>query len=471
MSECEECKVKMSKKCAKCEKTVYPVEELKCLEKIWHKTCFKCQVCNMTLSMKNYKGFDKLPYCGAHVPKAKATVVADTPENLRLKANSEVSRRVKVSAMSKTVVILQVQSTVKYHAEFEATKGKFTAVTDDPESLRLKANSEVISNISYHDVKGQKQDQEKKRSLQGGGENVAEPTFKSPSPVSEVSGYEQQTNKAYHQQQQQAPPPQLQQQQQQMREQRSAYNSASQPASRSTPAQAPTSYRSNSTGQAPPPYAGPPQQSTHQYQQQQQQQQLLMQQQQQQQQQLKQQQLLHQQQQQQQQLKAQQQQYAQQQQRQEQARQQAMYQQQQQQQRQQQKHSTGSNPASQYQQPPYGQQQHGAPNGYAHYAGQQGDPRRSSQPQTQAPSAFQAPAGSSSQPQVRTQRPSQSGQKMRCYQAMYDYESQDSDEVSFRDGDIIINAAFIDEGWMTGTVHRTGQSGMLPANYVEPVNL
>ena len=187
----------MSKKCAKCEKTVYPVEELKCLEKIWHKTCFKCQVCNMTLSMKNYKGFDKLPYCGAHVPKAKATVVADTPENLRLKANSEVSISVKVSVGVDTFVILQVQSTVKYHAEFEATKGKFTAVTDDPESLRLKANSEVISNISYHDVKGQKQDQEKKRSLQGGGENVAEPTFKSPSPVSEVSGYEQKTNKAY----------------------------------------------------------------------------------------------------------------------------------------------------------------------------------------------------------------------------------------------------------------------------------
>ena len=45
----------------------------------------------MTLNMKNYKGFDKLPYCNAHVPKAKATVVADTPENLRLKANSEVN--------------------------------------------------------------------------------------------------------------------------------------------------------------------------------------------------------------------------------------------------------------------------------------------------------------------------------------------------------------------------------------------
>ena len=60
---------------------------------------------------------------------------------------------------------------------------------------------------------------------------------------------------------------------------------------------------------------------------------------------------------------------------------------------------------------------------------------------------------------------------MRCYQAIYDYEAQDNDEVSFKDGDIIINAVPIAEGWMTGTVHRTGQSGMLPANYVEPVNL
>ena len=110
----------MSKLCAKCGKTVYPVEELKCLEKVWHKNCFRCQVCNMILNMKNYKGFDKLPYCGAHVPKAKATVVADTPENMRLAANTKV------------------QSNIQYHADFEATKGKFTQIADDPETQRLK---------------------------------------------------------------------------------------------------------------------------------------------------------------------------------------------------------------------------------------------------------------------------------------------------------------------------------------------
>ncbi len=31
----------------------------------WHKGCFRCEVCTMTLNMKNYKGYDKKPYCTA----------------------------------------------------------------------------------------------------------------------------------------------------------------------------------------------------------------------------------------------------------------------------------------------------------------------------------------------------------------------------------------------------------------------
>lgn len=31
----------------------------------WHKRCFSCEVCKMTLNMKNYKGFEKRPYCNA----------------------------------------------------------------------------------------------------------------------------------------------------------------------------------------------------------------------------------------------------------------------------------------------------------------------------------------------------------------------------------------------------------------------
>merc|ERR1712136_729417 len=58
----------------------------------------------------------------------------------------------------------------------------------------------------------------------------------------------------------------------------------------------------------------------------------------------------------------------------------------------------------------------------------------------------------------------------RSYRAMYDYDADDDDEVSFRDGDVIVDCKPIDEGWMIGTVLRTGRSGMVPANYIEPIN-
>ncbi|XP_063285587.1 nebulin isoform X19 [Pelobates fuscus] len=57
----------------------------------------------------------------------------------------------------------------------------------------------------------------------------------------------------------------------------------------------------------------------------------------------------------------------------------------------------------------------------------------------------------------------------KTFRAMYDYRAADNDEVSFRDGDNIVNVQTIDEGWMYGTVQRTGKTGMLPANYVEAI--
>jgi hypothetical protein len=53
------------------------------------------------------------------------------------------------------------------------------------------------------------------------------------------------------------------------------------------------------------------------------------------------------------------------------------------------------------------------------------------------------------------------------YVAMYDYDAQDSDEVGFCENDRIINCEIIDDGWVMGTVQRTGQRGMIPANYIE----
>lgn len=85
----------------------------------------------MTLNMKNYKGYNKLPYCSAHYPTTKFTVVTDTPESKRLaKTQNNISN-------------------LKYHAKYEKEKGHYTAVTDDPESQRLKKNTEQISQVAY----------------------------------------------------------------------------------------------------------------------------------------------------------------------------------------------------------------------------------------------------------------------------------------------------------------------------------
>ncbi|GCC20957.1 hypothetical protein chiPu_0000129 [Chiloscyllium punctatum] len=71
---------------------------------------------------------------------------------------------------------------------------------------------------------------------------------------------------------------------------------------------------------------------------------------------------------------------------------------------------------------------------------------------------------------VRPQQSLPHAVNMRTFRAMYDYTAADEDEVSFKDGDYIINVQAIDEGWMYGTVQRTGKTGMLPANYVESLH-
>ncbi|NXG54020.1 LASP1 protein, partial [Psilopogon haemacephalus] len=240
----------------------------------WHKACFHCETCKMTLNMKNYKGYEKKPYCNAHYPKQSFTIVADTPENLRLKQQSEL------------------QSQIRYKEEFEKNKGKgFSVVADTPELQRIKKTQDQISNIKYHE--------EFERSRMG----------PSPGEGAELE-------------------------------------------------------RSNSQDSN---YRRPPEQ----------------------------------------------------------------------QHQQQPHHSQPSNQA-------YQQQQHQ----------QQPPPQSYSYKEPAVPSSTQRSA------------PAAGGKRFR---AVYDYTAADEDEVSFQDGDTISNVQQIDDGWMYGTVERTGDTGMLPANYVEPI--
>uniref|UniRef100_G3NH50 LIM and SH3 domain protein 1 n=1 Tax=Gasterosteus aculeatus aculeatus TaxID=481459 RepID=G3NH50_GASAC len=103
-------------------------------QKYWHKGCFSCEVCKMALSMTTYKGFEKKPYCSMHYPKTSFTIVADTPENLRLKQQS------------------MLNSQALYKEDFEKNKGKgFSVVADTPEMQRVKKTQDQISNVKYHE--------------------------------------------------------------------------------------------------------------------------------------------------------------------------------------------------------------------------------------------------------------------------------------------------------------------------------
>eukprot|EP00834_Sanchytrium_tribonematis_P005390 NODE_323_length_9725_cov_0.840536.p7 type:complete len:177 gc:universal NODE_323_length_9725_cov_0.840536:6024-5494(-) len=51
-----------------------------------------------------------------------------------------------------------------------------------------------------------------------------------------------------------------------------------------------------------------------------------------------------------------------------------------------------------------------------------------------------------------------------CAKACYDYNAQESNEISFKVGDLITEINKIDEGWWQGSIDD--QSGLFPANHV-----
>eukprot|EP01027_Heterolobosea_sp_BB2_P021160 GEZU01030332.1.p1 GENE.GEZU01030332.1~~GEZU01030332.1.p1 ORF type:complete len:355 (-),score=113.50 GEZU01030332.1:45-1001(-) len=63
----------MASKCAGCNKTVYATEKVNILNKDWHKGCFKCSTCGMTLNARNFESSKGVPYCKSHVPSSVPT--------------------------------------------------------------------------------------------------------------------------------------------------------------------------------------------------------------------------------------------------------------------------------------------------------------------------------------------------------------------------------------------------------------
>ncbi|MFH4974462.1 hypothetical protein AB6A40_001171 [Gnathostoma spinigerum] len=306
----------MSKKCARpeCGKTVYPIEELRCLDKSWHKQCFKCTVCGMTLNMKNYKGYDKMPYCEPHYPKTVASVVTDTPEMRRLAENT------------------RLQSNIKYHEDFEKSKGQKINICDDPEMTRHLQNSKVQSQVLYHG------EIEKKKHMDEIRPQAEIIQHASEQPQDHTSGI-------------------------------------------------PTLPASNVSPESPSTYAPPPNAST-----------------------------------------------------------------------------------------PYSKRM-ASQSGTVIYSSEKGGKGQMTGKQLNTQQIGRNQPSTQNMAQTGSEtanggaRGTDKGTKAAGFtvKAIYDYTAADRDEVSFVEGDIIVNCQKVDEGWMTGTVQRTRQWGMLPANYVERV--
>jgi len=64
-------------KCATCGKTAYPLESITAAEKTFHKICFKCEVCGISLSHKNFKAYQGKVYCFTHTPVERSSTGSD----------------------------------------------------------------------------------------------------------------------------------------------------------------------------------------------------------------------------------------------------------------------------------------------------------------------------------------------------------------------------------------------------------
>ncbi len=51
----------------------------------------------------------------------------------------------------------------------------------------------------------------------------------------------------------------------------------------------------------------------------------------------------------------------------------------------------------------------------------------------------------------------------------YDYDAAEINELTFREGDVVLGIEFVSEDWWSGTLN--GVTGVFPGNYVELVPL
>lgn len=75
------------------------------------------------------------------------------------------------------------------------------------------------------------------------------------------------------------------------------------------------------------------------------------------------------------------------------------------------------------------------------------------------------PSSAPEAPATATDSPA--GSEGKTAVAEYEYEKEEDNEITFAEGDLIIEIDFVDEDWWSGKNSKTGDVGLFPANYVK----
>ena len=113
----------------------------------WHKGCFKCETCSLTLSLKTYKGYNKLPYCNVWVAIIMLHILLHIITLLLHIIMIKQQLLMEYYWILSWLFVMECGVQRSYFSHYPVTH--FTAVADTPENRRLKKQTDNLSLVSF----------------------------------------------------------------------------------------------------------------------------------------------------------------------------------------------------------------------------------------------------------------------------------------------------------------------------------
>ncbi|CAF2086914.1 unnamed protein product [Rotaria magnacalcarata] len=151
------------KYCAKCKRVVHPSKELHYSNRLWHSTCFACEICDLSLAPDTVRTDDEQTlYCATHFTEGDKTIIEkfQSPLIETEKAQTVISGTEEKHDFSDPVPMDTEQAT-KSTSELDASKtglsqqcieGVMNFMNSAPELWSIEEVSEWLSSIGLEEV-------------------------------------------------------------------------------------------------------------------------------------------------------------------------------------------------------------------------------------------------------------------------------------------------------------------------------